>query len=158
MLILNCKTKTLLPFHISILDKNELHVNEGVLELMKRHISILGEEIRQYFRDLKDFQKYCRFVNNLFGTSVGGLPSQDNLLEEQFIDMVNDGNVRSLFSEKYCGGVWIEMAQTYPDISKMALRAKIVYSLRVLIPFPTTLIASLHFRRYLPSSQKLETD
>jgi len=53
--------------------------------------------------DLEDFQKYCRFVNNPFGTSVGDLPSQDNLLQEQFIDLVNDWNARSLFSEKPCG-------------------------------------------------------
>jgi len=43
---------------------------------------------------------------------------------------VNDGNARSLFSEKSCNEFWIEMAQTYPDISKMALK--------VLIPFSTT--------------------
>ena len=66
---------------------------------MKRHISIFGEEIRQYFPDLEDFQKYLRFVNNPFGTSVRDLPSQDNLLQEQFIELVNDANARSLFSE-----------------------------------------------------------
>jgi len=49
---------------------------------------------------LEDFQKYCRFVNNPFGTSVGDLLPQDNLLQEQFIDLVNNGNARSLFSEK----------------------------------------------------------
>ena len=43
---------------------------------------------------------------------------------------MNDGNARRLFSEKSCSYFWIEMAQTYPDISKMALK--------VLIPFPTT--------------------
>ena len=68
----------------SLFDENELNVNEGVLELMKRHISIFGEEIRQYFPDLEDFQKYFRFVNNTFGTDVGDLPSQDNLLKTQF--------------------------------------------------------------------------
>ena len=102
---------------------------KGVLEVIKHYISILGEEIRHYFPDLKDFQNYCRFVNP-FGTSVGDLPSQDNLLQEQFIDLVNDGKARRLFSEKSCSDFWIEMAQTYPDISKMALK--------VLIPFPTT--------------------
>ena len=65
---------------------------------MKRHISVLGEEIRHYFPDLKDFQKYCHFVNNPFGMSIGDLPSQDNLLQEQFIDLANDGNPRRLFS------------------------------------------------------------
>jgi len=48
--------------------------------------------------------------------------------QEQFIDLVNDGNARSLFSENPCCNFWIEMAQTYPDISKMALK----------VLFPTT--------------------
>ena len=94
---------------------------------MKRSISILAEEIRHY---LENFQKYCCSVNNPFGTSVGNVPSQDNLLQKQFIDLVNDGYAESLFSEKSCSGFWIEMVQTYPDISKMALK--------LLIPFPTT--------------------
>ena len=94
------QNKNFAPFpHLdSFLDENELDVNKGVLELMKRHISILGKEIRQY---LEDFQKYCRFVYNSFGTSVGDLPSPENLLQEQFIDLVNDGNARSLFSKKF---------------------------------------------------------
>ena len=32
--------------------------------------------------------------------SVGDLPSQDNLLQEQFIDLVNDGNARRLILVK----------------------------------------------------------
>ena len=50
--------------------------------------------------------------------------------KEEFIDSVNDGNVRSLPSEKSCSDFWIETAPTYPDISKM--------DLKVLIPFPRT--------------------
>ena len=71
------------PYLILFYNENELDVNEGVLELMKRYISIFGEKSRQYFLDLEDFQKYGRFVNNTVGTSVGDLPSQDNLLQEQ---------------------------------------------------------------------------
>ena len=105
--------------HLNVfLDENELDVNEGVLEVVKRHISILGEEIRHYFSDLEDFQKYGRFVNNPFGTSVGDPPSQDNLLQEQFIDLVNDGNTRRFFSDMSCSDFWIEMAQTYPDFRR----------------------------------------
>ena len=68
---------------------------------MKRHISILGKEIQQYFPDLEDFRSIMVFVN-LFGTTAADLPSQDNLHQEQFIDLVNDGNSRNLFSEKSC--------------------------------------------------------
>ena len=70
------QNKNFAPFrHLNaFLDENELDVNEGVLEVMKRHNSILGKEIWHYFPDLEDFQKYCRFVNNPFETSVGDLP------------------------------------------------------------------------------------
>ena len=95
---------------------------------MKRQISILSEEIRYCFPDLKDFQKCFRFVNNPFGTKVGDLNSQENLLQEQFID--SNGNARRLFSEKSCSNSWIEIAQTYLDISKLALK--------IPIPFPKT--------------------
>ena len=71
------------PYLNPFFNENELDVNEGVLELMKRYVSICGEEIRQYFPDLEDFQKYGRFVHNTVGTSVGDLPSQDNLRQEQ---------------------------------------------------------------------------
>ena len=76
------QNKNFAPFpHLnSFLDENEHDVREGVLELIKRRISILVEEIRQCFPDLEDFQKYCRFVNNPFRTIVGDLPSHDNWL------------------------------------------------------------------------------
>ena len=77
------KNFALFPYFNSFFDENELDVNKGVFELMKWHISIFGEKIRQYFPDLEDFQKYCHFVNNAFGRSVGDLPLQ-NFLQEQF--------------------------------------------------------------------------
>ena len=86
------QNKNFAPFsHLSsFVDENELDVNGGVLRLMKQHMSILGEKFRQYFPDLENFQKFCRFVNNPFGTSIEDLPSLDNLLQEQCIDLVND--------------------------------------------------------------------
>ena len=54
------QNKSFAPFPrlSSFLDENEVDVNEGVLELMKRHISVVGEEIRQYFPGLEDFQSF----------------------------------------------------------------------------------------------------
>ena len=120
--------KNFAPFlHLNFfLDEIVLDVDEGVLELIKRHISIFSEEIPQHFSDWKNFQKYCCFVNNPYKTCVGDLLSQGTLHQKQFIDLVNDGNARSLFSEKSCSDFWIKMAQTYPDISKMALKTEII--------------------------------
>ena len=65
---------------------------------MKRHITFLVKKFDSASLTWKIFKKYCRFVSNPFGTSVGDLPLQDNLLQEQFIDLMNDENARSLFS------------------------------------------------------------
>ena len=67
---------------------------------MKRLLSIFGEETRQYFPDLEDFQKYCRFVNNPFRTSGRDMPFQHNLLQEQCIDLVNDWKCEKLIQLK----------------------------------------------------------
>ena len=120
------QNKNFAPFpHLnSFLDENELDVNKGALELMKRHFFILGKKIRQH---LEDFQKHGRFVNNSFGTSAWRSAFIKYLVQEQFIGLVNNENARSLFTEKSLSDFWIKMAQTYPEISKMVL--KVVISL-----------------------------
>ncbi len=70
------------------------------------------------------------FFSNPFILTIHDLPSEDNGIQEQFIDLINDGGAKHAFREMCCSDFWIEMAQSYPDISKMALK--------VLIPFPTT--------------------
>jgi len=50
-----------------------------------------GEEVKNYSKN--------RLMIFEHSSSVEYLPSQDNLLQKQFIDMVSDGNARSLFSE-----------------------------------------------------------
>ena len=52
------------------------------------------------------------------------------MIQEQFIDFINDGSAKPVFSEMSCSDFWIVMAQAYPDVAKMALK--------VLIPFATT--------------------
>ena len=48
-MVIQLQNKNFAPFPYlgSFLDENELGVDKGVLELMKRHISILGEEIHK---------------------------------------------------------------------------------------------------------------
>ena len=83
----------------TFLDENALHVDDDILQVMKRHVSILREEISRYFPDLLEFEKYYRFINNPFVLSVSDLPSEDNLVQEQFIDLVTDGDVKFVFHE-----------------------------------------------------------
>ena len=81
------------------LNENELQVDDDILEMMKHHVSILCEQISRYFPDLLEFDKYYRFINNPFVLSVSDLPSEDNLVQEQLIDLVNGGDAKYVFRE-----------------------------------------------------------
>ena len=52
------------------------------------------------------------------------------MVQEQFVVLVNDRNAKCSFREMCCSDVWIQMATSYPDVAKMALK--------LLISFPTT--------------------
>ena len=57
---------------------------------MKHHVLVLSNEISRYFPDLLEFQKYYPFIHNPFVLSISDLPSEDNLVQEQFIELVDD--------------------------------------------------------------------
>ncbi|XP_029645725.1 zinc finger BED domain-containing protein 5-like [Octopus sinensis] len=70
------------------------------------------------------------FLKNPFVFDVSNLPTEDNLIQEQFIDLANDRGAKCFFCEMSCSNFWIEMAQSYLDVVKI--------SLKLLMPFPTT--------------------
>ncbi len=96
-----------------------------MLELMQHYmyVSIIGEKISHYF--LTRIWK----ILSIHQLSISDLPLEDSSIQEQFIDLINDGGAKHVFSEMCCSDFWIEMAQSYPDVAQMALR--------VLIPFAT---------------------
>ena len=118
------------PYLNEFLDENELQMSDVILEVIKRHVSILCEETFRYFPNLQESDKLYRFINSPFGLELDNLPSSNNEIQEQFIDMVNDGSAKHLHREMCCSDFWIAMAQPYPNLAKMALK--------VLIPFATT--------------------
>ena len=76
---------------MNFLDENDLQINYDIIEMMKCHVSILSEETSRYFSNLQEFDKLYRFINTPFGLKLDDLPSTNNQIQEQFIDMVNDG-------------------------------------------------------------------
>ena len=135
MVIPNCKSRISLPFHISILFLMKMNVTStrcSQAHEMTHFYSWWRTSIVGYFPDLEDLQKYCRFVNNPFGTSVGDLLSWDSLLHEEVTVMVNDENARHLYSEKSCSDFKLKWHKPTLTFQKWPL------ALKVLIPFPTT--------------------
>ena len=107
----------------TFLHENALYVDDDILEVMKRHVSILRDEISRYFPDLLEFEKYYLFINNPFVLSVSDLPSEDNLVQEQFVDLVNDGDAKFVFREMCCSDFWIQMVeQGWPTVAHCMFR------------------------------------
>ena len=83
------------------IDENELNVDDNILDVMKCHESIHREEITYYFLGLEEFKRNHLFINNpSVLSSIDDLPSEDNLIQEQFIDFTNDG-AQNMFSVKF---------------------------------------------------------
>ena len=70
---------------------------DNIFDVMKHHVSILKDEISRYFLDLQECEKYYPFIRNPFILFFSNLLSEDNLVEEQFIDLVNDGDAKCSF-------------------------------------------------------------
>ena len=95
---------------------------------MKRHVSMLREEISHHLTALQDFEKYHRFINNPFVLSIHDLPSEDKLIQEQFIDLINDGDTMHIFREVPFSDIWIRMAYSNPDVAKLVLKGLISFA------------------------------
>ena len=77
-------------------------MDDNIPDMMKQHLLTLSDKISRYFPDLLEFQKYYPFINNPFILSVSNLPSEDNLVQEQFIDLMNDGDAIYAFCKMCC--------------------------------------------------------
>ena len=90
-------------------------MNDGMFKFMKRHVSVLGEEISCYFPNQPtEFWKYRGFINDPFEITVRDLPSEGNLIQEQLIDSVNDGRAKHIFRWACCSDFWIVTSQFHP--------------------------------------------
>ena len=71
-------------------------MSDNILEVMKCHVSILSEEIARYFPNLQEFEKFYRFISTPFALKLDDLPSINHHIQEQFIDMINDGSAKNV--------------------------------------------------------------
>ena len=69
-------------------------------------------------------------MNKPVAISINDLPSDNNVVQEQFIDLLKDGGAKYVFTKMCCSDFWIKMSHYCPDVAKMALN--------VIVPFATT--------------------
>ncbi|XP_052824031.1 protein ZBED8-like [Octopus bimaculoides] len=86
----------------TFLDEDALQVDANILDIMKQHVLTHHAEIQRYFPGLQNFIKVHRFITNPFAISVVDLPSEDYVIQEQFIDLLNDGGAKNTFRNMCC--------------------------------------------------------
>ena len=96
--------------------------------------------------------KHVGLPNTSFGLKLNDLPSTKNQIEEQFIDMVNDGIAKNVHRKMRSSDFWLGMIQSYPDLVKMVLK--------MLIPFATTYECEAAFSTplYIKSKYRIRLD
>ena len=62
---------------------------------------MVSAEICHCYPHLQDFDIYHLFINNPFALATNDLPSDDNLIQEQSIDLIEDWGVKHIIRE-YC--------------------------------------------------------
>ena len=124
---LKIREEELCPQLNTYTDENDLNVDDDILEVMKCHESMINAEICHYFANLQDFDKYHLFINNPFALAFNDLLSDDNLIQVQFIDLINE---KHIFRDLSISDFWIQMVQSYPEVANLALK--------VMIPFANT--------------------
>ena len=100
---------------ITIIAKDPLH------EAITEHLSVLQEEICRYFPTLNDVGVYNELIRNPFNFDVEMLPTDELVVQEEFIELINDGSAKVKFKEVFTTEFSVAMAESYPHLSKMVL-------------------------------------
>ncbi|CAI9718742.1 Hypothetical predicted protein [Octopus vulgaris] len=82
------------PNFNTLLGEDGLRVDAEILEIMKRYVLILHAEIQRYFSDVQNVEKAHYFNSNAFAIFVVDFPSGDCVIQEQFINLLNDGSAK----------------------------------------------------------------
>ncbi|XP_029641356.1 protein ZBED8-like [Octopus sinensis] len=130
----------------TFLDEDDLRIDADILDIIKQHVLILHTEILRYFPDLQNFEKVHNIITRPFAISVVDLPSEDYVIQERFINLLNDGDAKHAFLNMCCSEFWIEMTQSYPDVAKCALK--------FVVPFETTYEYEMAFANLLSIQAK----
>ena len=101
-------------------------------EVILEHLRALQKEFLSYFQDLKD--RDFKIVRNPFKVNFNSIPETE---QEEFIELINDINAKELFTEVPVIRFWCKMVNTYPKVSKLAIK--------MLLPFPSTYLCESGF-------------
>ncbi|CAM4671562.1 unnamed protein product [Lepidochelys kempii] len=109
-------------------EEEEVNIDSALKSAISEHLRALHEEFSHYFPALRE--ALHSLVKNPFSVTAEQLPTEDIHTQEQFVDLINDDEVKAKFTQLTPNQFWCSVASEYPLVSEMALR--------VLLPLPTT--------------------
>ena len=106
--------------------------DQSICALVKAHLSVLRNELQDYFPDLSDSD--MKMIRNPFILDVTSIP---DILQEEFVELINDSNARDKFETLSLTKFWCEMSVMYPNVAKIAVKP--------LLMFPSTYLCEQGF-------------
>ena len=115
-------------------------------DLVTSHLRVLLQEFKRYFPSAKDPRAAKKWIRNSFIFKPGGsnLPVR---LEDQLLDIANNGSLKRLFDTMILPMFWIKVLPEYPDLS--------IKALKTLLPFPTSYLCESGFSVMAATKTKL---
>ena len=110
--------------------------DQSICALVKAHLSALRNELQDYFPDLSDSD--MKMIRNPFIFDVTSIP---DILQEEFVELINDSNARDKFETLSLTKFWCEMSVMYPNVAEIAIKP--------LLMFPSTYLCEQGFSSLL---------
>ena len=117
-----------------------------ISRLVRAHLSLLRTEFERYFPTSKDPRAAKEWIRDPFANK----PAESSLSlseEDQLMDIINDGGLKSLFQRAALPVFWIKVHAEYPQIATKALKS--------LLPFPTSYLCEAGFSALSATKTKL---
>ena len=121
---------------------------EGLGELIHSHLLSLSDAFERYFPSAKDPRNGKGWMRDPFLNDDGRdqLPSQQ---DDQLIDLMNDGGLKTLFNSTSLTSFWIKASGEYKEIGTLALKT--------LLPFPTSYLCEAGFSAMTATKTRLRS-
>ena len=95
------------PTPNSFMDERTVNISNIVKSSIKFHLINLDSELERYFPELVNVANWKTLIHNPFMSNVEDLPTDDYTIQQEFIDLINNGETQSHFENISLSQFWI---------------------------------------------------
>ena len=82
------------------MDERRVNISNTVKRAIKVHLINLDSELERYFPELVNVANWKTLIYNSFMSNFEDLPTDDYTIQQEFNDLINNGELQSHFENK----------------------------------------------------------